>query len=30
MCERFQASRAPAEVARWFMTAGPLPNARER
>ncbi len=30
MCGRFQASRAPAEVARWFKTTGPLPNARER
>ena len=30
MCGRFQASRAPAEVARWFKTAGPLANLRQR
>jgi putative SOS response-associated peptidase YedK len=30
MCGRFQASRSPAEVARWFKTTGPLPNVQER
>jgi putative SOS response-associated peptidase YedK len=30
MCGRFQASRSPAEVARWFNTAGPIPNAPPR
>jgi len=30
MCGRFQASRAPAEVARWFKTIGPPPNLRQR
>lgn len=27
---RFQASRSPAEVARWFETSGLPPNVRER
>src|SRR6185437_14394062 len=30
MCGRFQASRSPAEIARWFKTTGPLPNIRRR
>jgi putative SOS response-associated peptidase YedK len=30
MCGRFQASRSPAEIARWFKTTGPLPNVRRR
>ena len=30
MCGRFQASRSPGEVARWFKTTGPLPNAQPR
>jgi putative SOS response-associated peptidase YedK len=30
MCGRFQASRSPAEIARWFKTTGPLPNAQPR
>jgi putative SOS response-associated peptidase YedK len=30
MCERFQATTSPAEIARLFKTTGPLPNARPR
>jgi putative SOS response-associated peptidase YedK len=30
MCGRFQISRAAEEIARWFKTAGPLPNTRPR
>jgi putative SOS response-associated peptidase YedK len=30
MCGRFQASSSPAELARWFKTTGPLPNAQQR
>lgn len=30
MCGRFQATRTPDEVARWFKTVGPLPNPRPR
>jgi putative SOS response-associated peptidase YedK len=30
MCGRFQASSAPAELARWFKTTGPLPNVQQR
>jgi putative SOS response-associated peptidase YedK len=30
MCGRFQASRSPAEIARWFKTTGPLPNLQQR
>jgi putative SOS response-associated peptidase YedK len=30
MCGRFQASSSPAELARWFKTAGPIPNTQPR
>jgi putative SOS response-associated peptidase YedK len=30
MCGRFQASSSPAELARWFKTAGPAPNMLQR
>jgi len=30
MCGRFQASTAAEEIARWFKTAGPLPNTQPR
>src|SRR5258707_2139788 len=30
MCGRFQASRPPAEVARWFETTEPVPNLQQR
>ena len=30
MCGRFQASTSAAEIARWFNTAGPVPNFQQR
>jgi putative SOS response-associated peptidase YedK len=30
MCGRFIISKFPDEIARWFGTAGPLPNSRAR
>jgi hypothetical protein len=29
MCGRFQASRSPAEIARWFKTTGPVGRGGE-